>query len=93
MLHCAKNNIPLGVLKTNAVVQKLFTEIFLKRKQKKKKSCHETPLKLYLLKHADIRTYLCSVLTNLKSTTMCFHGSNVCESRNMRKKGTEMENN
>lgn len=32
MLHCAKINIPFGVPKTDAVVQKLITEFFQKRK-------------------------------------------------------------
>lgn len=49
MLHCAKNNIPLGVLKTDAVVLKLFTEFFQKENRRKIKSCHETPLKMISL--------------------------------------------
>lgn len=32
MLHCAKNNIPFGGLESDAVVQKLITEFFQKRK-------------------------------------------------------------
>lgn len=34
MLHCAKNNIHLGVLKTDAAVQKFCTEFF-KTEEKK----------------------------------------------------------
>lgn len=43
MLHCAKNNIPLGVLKTDAVVQKLCT--FSKKKREEKKFLPWNPFK------------------------------------------------